>query len=310
MTKVRSEITSAVHSLPWLIARDEGYFAEEDLDVELIPSPQRGTWKAALQRGNDVILGSDLIDDPRMVLSVGVHMPFEEGACDVYRGCEWGQLRRAQDSGRGGVVMDKRPTITTHAVVVRPGAPIRTLGQLAGRTVGVNFHAGSHYVTLLLLEGFLRREEIKLVHAGRPLERYELLLAGELDAVTLMEPWITLAEKQGCENLGEACYVGMDIATVEIGGSAYAAVRRAIGKAVRAFNGDKERYLHYLIAEIPAALGRLTPQDFHLPRLRCTEPERYSEAEFERTVAWMRSWDLIDAGVTYDALVARRLDVI
>ena len=33
MTKVRSEITSAVHSLPWLIARDEGYFAEEDLDA-------------------------------------------------------------------------------------------------------------------------------------------------------------------------------------------------------------------------------------------------------------------------------------
>jgi NitT/TauT family transport system substrate-binding protein len=118
------------------------------------------------------------------------------------------------------------------------------------------------------------------------------------------------AAKQGCENLAEACYVGIDIATAEIGGPTYAAVRRAIGKAVRAFNGHKARYLHYLIAEIPAELGRLTPQDFHLPRLCCTEPAPYSEAEFERTVAWMRSWDLIDAGVAYGVLVARHLDVI
>ena len=310
MKRVRSEITSAVHSLPWLIARDEGYFAEEGLEVDLVPSPSRGTWKAAPERGRDTVRGPDLIEDPEMILSVGVHMPFEEGACDVYRGCEWGQLRRARDSRRGGLVMDKRPTITTHAVLVRAGSPIRTLGQLANRKIGVNFHAGSHYVTLVLLEGFLRREEIRLVHAGRPLERYELLLAGEVDAVTLMEPWITLAEKLGCENLGEACYAGMDIATAELGDPTYDAVRRAIRKAARAFNANKKRYLHYLMAEIPAELGRLAPDDFHLPRLRCTDPEAYSEVEFERTVAWMRSWDLIDAGVTYDALVKRQLDAI
>ena len=49
----------------------------------------------------------------------------------------------------------------------------------------------------MFLEGFLRRKEIKVVHAGRPLERYEALMAGKVACVGLMEPWITLAEKNG-----------------------------------------------------------------------------------------------------------------
>ena len=35
-TKVVGEVTWAVFSLPWLVARDEGLFAEQDLDVEIV----------------------------------------------------------------------------------------------------------------------------------------------------------------------------------------------------------------------------------------------------------------------------------
>ena len=43
---IRSEVTSVVHSLPWLIAQDEGLFAEEGLTAEFVYAPQRGTWKS------------------------------------------------------------------------------------------------------------------------------------------------------------------------------------------------------------------------------------------------------------------------
>jgi len=309
MRKVRSEITSAIHSLPWLIARDEGFFEREGIEVEFIRAPQRGSWKARRTQGAPTVRGHDLVDDHRAVDSMGVHIVFEEGACEVYRACEWGQLRRAQDSVRGGQIIGKRPTITTHAVLVRADSHIDCLQQLANTRIGVNFHAGSHYVTLLLLEGFLSRNEIQVVHAGRPLERYEALCNGAIEAVTLMEPWITLAEKNGLQNLGEACYIGTEIASPDLDRDTYTALQRAVRNAVHAFNRDKRHYLHYLIEEIPPELGALTVADFHLPRLRCVDPVPYSEAEFRRSVEWMRTWDLIGDDTTYLDLVENRLSM-
>ena len=78
-------------------------------------------------------------------------------------------------------------------------------------------------------------------------------------------------------------------------------------KAVKLFNADKRRYLHYLIDEIPPYLGSLDPEDFHLPRLRYIEPGPYSEAEFRRTYEWMLSYPgLITPGATYETAVDNR----
>ena len=309
MVKVRSEVTSVVHSLPWLIAQDEGLFAEEGIEAEFVHAPQRGTW---LRRGGDgaaSITGQDLVQDPKIVDSIGVHLIFEEGACELYRACEWGQVRRTQDSSRGGLIVGKRAAVSTQAILVRPDSPIDYPQLLANKVVGVNFHAGSHYLALMFLEGFLKRQEINVVHAGRPLERYEALMAGEVEAVGLMEPWIALAEKNGCKSLGEAHYIGSDIASPDMDAETYTRTQRAVGRAVRLFNADKQKYLHYLIDEVPPHLDRLDPQDFHLPRLRYTEPAPYSEAEFRRTYEWMLSWDLINDDMTFEDLVDNRISV-
>jgi NitT/TauT family transport system substrate-binding protein len=161
----------------------------------------------------------------------------------------------------------------------------------------------------MFLEGFLRREEIKVVHAGRPLERYEALMAGKVTAVGLMEPWITLAEKNGCRSLGEAHYVGADITAPDLDRETFEAIARAMSAAVRLFNADKKKYLHYLIEEIPPAYGHVTPEDFHLPRLRYREPSLYLESEFRRSKEWMESWGLIDDRSSYEDLVECRISL-
>ena len=304
---IRSEVTSAVHSLPWLIAQDEALFAEEGLEAESVHAAQRGAWKSKLGSETTTITGKDLVRDHRAVDSIGVHLIFEEGSCDVYRACEWGQVRRSQDSSRGGRIVGRRPAVSTQAILVRPDSPINYPQQLSGKSVGVNFHAGSHYLALMFLEGFLRRDEIEVVHAGRPLERYEALMNGDVDAVGLMEPWIALAEKNGCKSIGEAHYIGADISTPDMDPDTYEALQRAISKAVKLFNADKKRYLRYLIDEIPPELGTLDPEDFHLPRLRYIEPAPYSETEFRRTYEWMLGWDLISEDMTYEDLVDNRI---
>ena len=85
LRKVKTEITSVVHSLPWLIARDEGLFASEGLAVELHRSPDRGTWKRNAGTGRETIAGTDLEESHEAVDSMGVHLVFEEGEVELYR---------------------------------------------------------------------------------------------------------------------------------------------------------------------------------------------------------------------------------
>ena len=164
--KITSDIAGgAVFSLPWLVARDEGLFAKEKLDVKLVRSPRR---KERLQR------------NPNQVDSRGNHLLFERGKAQFQRGCEWGQLRRAYDSKLGGRVVSKRSAIVSQAIIVRGDSPYTHPQDLRNVPVGVHFHAGSQYLTLQMLEGFLPRDEIKVVHFPVSANRYKALLDGDV----------------------------------------------------------------------------------------------------------------------------------
>src|SRR2546430_9395164 len=110
----------------------------------------------------------------------------------------------------GGPIAGKRPTVVCQGIYVRPDSPVNAPIQMANTPVGVQFHQGSHYATLAMLEGFVPRPEIKVVQAGQVGQRYELLARGEIDAATLMEPWITLAEKNGFKKIIETHYLGVE----------------------------------------------------------------------------------------------------
>ena len=42
LRKIRSSMMNAVHDLPLLVARDEGFFRDEGLDVEILKTPGSG----------------------------------------------------------------------------------------------------------------------------------------------------------------------------------------------------------------------------------------------------------------------------
>ncbi len=72
--------------------------------------------------------------------------------------------------------------MASQAILVRPDSPDNYPGTLGNKPVAVNFHAGSHYVALRLLEGYLPKEKIKLVHFGSPEQRFEAMMSGEVAA--------------------------------------------------------------------------------------------------------------------------------
>jgi NitT/TauT family transport system substrate-binding protein len=297
--KITNDIAGgAVFSLPWLVARDEGLFAAEGLEVEFVRSPKR---EPRLERRSRSIADHGQVD------SIGVHALFETGEAQFQRGCEWGQIRRAYDSQCGGVIVSKRAAVVCQAILVRPDAPYVHPRDLGGIEVAVHFHAGSHYLTLQMLEGFLPRERIKVAHIPVTSHRIKALLEGQVEAITVAEPWISFAEKEQCKLISEAYCLGSEVAAPEIDGATYAAVDRAIKQAVRLINGDKKKYLHYLIADIPVEAGSLAPGDFHLPRLRYVDPAPYPPEEFEQACRWMLSWGLIEPNAAFERLVDNRI---
>lgn len=297
--KLRVESAEAVLGLHWFVARDYT-LPDEGIECEILLPGVRATKFDA--------------DDPRaqdhhLVQSTNYQFLFEKKQVDIYRACEWGQIRRAYDNPEGPIVM-KRPAHVCQAVFVRPDSPVNSTVQLANKAVGIQWHQGSHYATLAMLEGFLPREEIKIVHAGTVAERYEALANGEVEAATLMEPWISLAEKNGFKRIIETHYQGVENASRQLSEDkeTWGKVQRALRRAVVLLNENPRKYVHYLIEEMPEQYQtQLSPDDFHLPRLRYADPQPYEQEEFDRVYNWMLTWDLVGANADYSKLVCNVL---
>jgi NitT/TauT family transport system substrate-binding protein len=294
--KVTTELVQAVFNLPWLVSNEEGLFAEEDLEVEFV-------------RGRDRDPGLAPESDPARVDPFWRHAPFEEQGAQFFNACEWGQILRSDASAIGGRIVFMRPAVASQGIFVRPDSPIVHPQGLRNKTVAVSFHAGSHYLALQMLEGFMSRDEIKVVHLGQAPLRYQAMMDGEVDAAALMEPYIALAEKASCNLIMEAHYAGAEMAAPNLDPDTFEAINRAVSKAVRLINADKRKYVHHIIADLPPDLGRLTPDDFRLSRLRYIQPRPYPADEFEKTQAWMASWGLIPPERSFAELVDNRIAV-
>src|SRR5579862_1017775 len=238
MRKLVLEHTAPFQGLPELVAYDEGLFKEEGLSIEWA---DRDTSVASPLR-------TDLIS-PKQVSPFSSHGKLlEQGKADMYNACEWGNYCRIQDTTQNSRQVGRRAIIAYAAIVVRPASPVYTAQQLANRTVGVPFYFGTHYLALHLLEGFLPRNLIKVVKAPNGSRfRFDSMMKGEIEATTLTEPYITLAEKKGCRTICSAFYHGTEVASDRIDPETYAAFNRAVREAVRRINANKRAYLHYFI---------------------------------------------------------------
>jgi NitT/TauT family transport system substrate-binding protein len=282
------ESTAPFQGLPELVAYDEGLFAREGLEIK---------WA---DREDVELQGADSrITNPASVDPFASHgRLLEQGKADMYNACEWGNYCRVQDTAVNSRQIGRRGIVTFAGIVVRPDSDVYTAQQLADRRVGVPFYFGTHYLALHLLEGFLPRDKIKLCSVSNgSRKRFAAMMSGEVEATTLTEPYVSLAEKKGCRVICSGFYHGTEVASDKVDGETYLAFNRAVREAVRRINADKRKYLQYFIdyhkAKDPE-IGTLTVGDLRESRIVVVDPAPIPDEELARTYEWVKSWGMLD----------------
>ena len=295
LKKVRISMMNAVHDLPVLVARDEGFFSDEGLDVEIVKTP--GTAQAAADH-------SALRD---AIFERTMESLYDKGEVDQYRMCEWGVMKRTVEATelgqRPAKIVALGAAMSSIAVVAAPDSDFYEPEQLKDKPIAVSPYNGSHFTTLKMLEGFLQREHIQTMNAGTMRERLEALRKGEVAAASLMEPWISVAHKQGFRILIEAHSSRSEAASENLDGPTLAAMFRAEASAADKINRDPSPYFHYLVEE---ADGLLEVSDVQGWRLLQAHPKPYSRERFDDTYQWTVGWGLVSPGATYEAVVDNR----
>ena len=296
LKKVKVSAMNAVHDLAVLVASDEGLFQKEGLNVEVLRTPgtsQIGSDRQALQ--------TDIFD--RTMEGI-----YNDGGVDQYRMCEWGVMKRTVEAVSNGQrpakIVALGAAMSKMAIITGPDSQIYDPEQLKNTAVAVSPFNGSHFTTLKMLEGFIRKEEILTTNAGTMQERFEAVRRGEVAAGNFYEPWISVSQKQGFRILMESHSTRSEAASEELDGPTLAAMFRAETVAAELINANPNKYAHYFLDEVK---GLLEPDEFQGWRLLYGPPVPYTRARFDDTYQWMLGYpDLIEPGSTYEQVVDNR----
>ena len=295
LKNVRVSMMNAIHDLPLLVARDAGFFNEEGLDVEVITTP--GTAQISADH-------SALQDN---IFARTMEALYDQGACDQYRMCEWGVMKRAVEAvefgQRPAKIVALGSAMSSFAIVAAPDSDIYEPEALKNKPIAVSPFNGSHFTTIKMLESFLKYEHIPTVNAGTMKERLDALRRGEVAAASVMEPWISVAKKQGFRIIIESHSTRSEAAGDELDGPTLAAMFRAEARAADLLNTDPSPYLHYLVEE---AQGLIEAGDIDKSRILNAHPVPYSRERFQDTYEWTVSRGLVAPGATYENTVDNR----
>jgi hypothetical protein len=122
-------------------------------------------------------------------------LPFLQGETTVTNACAWGSICNA-GAGMGKFVPDAYG-VARWAIYVRPDSPIQRPEDLAGVPIAVGLRAGSHFNVPYRLEPYLPLDQIKPVNVGGFGARLTALLNGQVEASSLLDPQISMADQLG-----------------------------------------------------------------------------------------------------------------
>jgi NitT/TauT family transport system substrate-binding protein len=259
---LRVGIMPDADSLPLMVARDEGLFAQEGVEVLLVNFSNPQERDVAIQAGRLDGAISDLL----------AAAFFAAGGFDM-------KVTSLTD-GRYGIV----------------GAPDRTLAGLRGKKIGLSVNTIIQYTVDALLEQAGVSEYEAVPVARMPL-RVEMVLNGQIDAASLPEPLLTAAVARGAVLLATTDTLGIDAGillfskkTLDTRLEDVKRFYRAYDKAARKINADNDAYRNFLVRE--AAFPEAIRTVYRFVTYR--KPSLPATAQIEQVFRWLQDRKLLE----------------
>lgn len=269
--------------LPIYVALEKGYFKELGVDVEPLPVG------SAVER--DQLMQAGKVDG--MINEIS-------GAANFNR--EKNQVK---------IVSIARSPIGDNPlfrILAAPGSGIATVADLAGVPIGISKNTVIEYIsTRLLKAGGLKDDEIKYKSVPVLPERLQLLLQGQLKAVTLPDPLGAAAIKNGAIEVVSDTK-GRDISASVITFSSKTLASKteqvknfmiAWDRAAEDLNEDPVGYQALMLKKI--RVPKNIQGEFVIPPMpRKAVP---TKAQWDDVMAWMMDKNLITAPLSYEESV-------
>ena len=281
--KVRIAPNNPVFDLPVIVAIEEELFQKAGLDVAFSATyadrERDNAEKPVLQRLKEEM--------------------FECGSADSYNVCEWASIDRLEKGKRGGKLAALRAAVAAQAIVTFD-EKLQTPRDMSDVPVVVQEWTGSHYTTIQMLESAIGREHVKILQGGLPQMRWAGLKEGKYRAVTVMEPFISLALKAGAHLIAASFYRGGEVVAAELTPEQRKAYYDAENQAVDLINADFYKYAHHVTAH---AKGALEPRELLRAFVRYKHVDYYDPELFNRAYNWMKARGMTEGQSQHAALV-------
>jgi NitT/TauT family transport system substrate-binding protein len=280
---VRIAPNNPIFDLPVLVGIEEGLFAKAGLDVAMsAPYEAREADSAE-----------------RPVMARLKEQMFDSGAADSYNVCEWASIDRLERGARGGAIAALRSAVAAQAIVTFDEA-LQVPRDLADVPVVVQELTGSHYTTVQMLESAVGAGHVKIQAGGLPLTRWQGLRDRSFRAVTVMEPFISLALKEGAHIVAAQFYRGGEVVAPELTAAQRKAYYDAENAAVDLINADFYKYAHHIAR---SAKGALEPHELLRAFVRYKHVDSYDTTLFDRTYDWMKSHGMTEGQSEHARLI-------
>ena len=280
---VRIAPNNQVFDLPVIVAIEEGLFDAAGLDVRFSATHA--------DRERD---GAQ-----RPVMARLKEQMFDRGSADSYNVCEWASIDRLERGTRSGNIAALRAAVAAQAIITFD-EKLQVPRDLADVPVVVQELTGSHYTTLQMLESALGPEHVKIERGGLPQTRWAGLEGGTYRVVTVMEPFISLALKQGAHIIAASFYRGGEVISPDLTAEQRKAYYAAENQAVDLINADFYKYAHHVTAH---AKGALEPRELSRAFVRYKHVDYYAAELFGRAYEWMKARGMTEGQSEHDKLV-------
>ncbi len=274
-----------IQALPLFVAEEAGLFKAEGLEVSLVPFRTAMDKDVAMTTGKIEGYFGDLFT-PIVLKANGVDVRL---------------AARNFSTGAGQRMF---------GVLTGPKSEIQNLAGLAGVPVAVSSHSIIEYVTdTLLRSGGVPADQIRFLESKNIPVRFQMLMTGQVQAATLPEPLVTMAENQGCRVLADDRDTELS-STVLIFAARTIAEREAdirkflaaVDKAAALINSDPEKYRPVMLrhCNVPKPL-EATYKIPAFPKLAAPSRERT-----EAAVLWLSERGVLKTTPAYTELVDDR----